>query len=234
MARADPRGRRQRRLVPETIQTSAMDCGPAALHSLLNGFGIKASYGRLREACQTDVDGTSIDALEEAARALGLDVAQLMLPADHVALASASAMPAIAVAVLPSGMPHFVVAWRRHGRLVQLMDPATGRRIGSRSTLADGLYIHEQPVPYAAWEAFAQAPTFQGALRERLTALGLRRRAADALIARAGAAGGREMAALDAQVRALAAARDGAPPRARRDARPRGRRSRRRARRARA
>ncbi len=46
-----------------------MDCGPAALHSLLVGFGIPVSYGRLREACQTDVDGTSINALESAADA---------------------------------------------------------------------------------------------------------------------------------------------------------------------
>jgi ATP-binding cassette subfamily B protein len=55
-------------LVPETIQTSAVDCGPAALKSLLEGFGIAASYGRLREACQTGLDGTSIDTIEVVAR----------------------------------------------------------------------------------------------------------------------------------------------------------------------
>ena len=198
-----------RRIVPETIQTSGMDCGPAALHSLLAGFGVPVSYGRLREACQTDVDGTSIDALESVARALGLDVAQLMLPADHVALACATAMPAIAVALLPSGMPHFVVAWRRHGRLVQVMDPATGRRIVGTRTLTGMLYIHEQAVPFAAWEAFAATPTFQDALRERLGALGLRRRAAAELVARAQAGGGRAMAALDARARALAAGSGG-------------------------
>ena len=59
-------------LVPEAVQASAMDCGPAALKSLLEGFGIHASYGRLREACQTDVDGTSIDTMEAVARQLGL------------------------------------------------------------------------------------------------------------------------------------------------------------------
>ena len=51
-------------LVPEVVQTSAMDCGPASLKALLEGFGGRASYGRLREACQTGVDGTSIDTLE--------------------------------------------------------------------------------------------------------------------------------------------------------------------------
>ena len=53
-------------LCPEVIQTSAMDCGPASLKAILDGFGLPASYGRLREACQTDVDGTSIDTIEEA------------------------------------------------------------------------------------------------------------------------------------------------------------------------
>jgi ATP-binding cassette subfamily B protein len=55
----------RRFFAPEAIQTSSMDCGPATLKSLLSGFGIKTSYGRLREACHTSVDGTSIDTLEE-------------------------------------------------------------------------------------------------------------------------------------------------------------------------
>ena len=56
-----------RELAPEVVQTSAMDCGPAALACLLAGFGVDAGYGRLREACQTDVDGMSIDTLERPA-----------------------------------------------------------------------------------------------------------------------------------------------------------------------
>ena len=75
---------RRRFLVPEVVQTSAMDCGPAALKALLNGFGINASYGRLREASQTDVDGTSIDTLEETAKQLGLDAEQVMTLPDHL------------------------------------------------------------------------------------------------------------------------------------------------------
>jgi len=41
-------------------------------------------YGRLREACQTDVDGTSIDTLEAIAVQLGLEAEQVMLPVDHL------------------------------------------------------------------------------------------------------------------------------------------------------
>ncbi|HEY7698408.1 MAG TPA: cysteine peptidase family C39 domain-containing protein, partial [Vicinamibacteria bacterium] len=57
----------RRFFVPEVVQSSGMDCGPAALKSYLEGHGISLSYGRLREACQTEVDGTSIEALEELA-----------------------------------------------------------------------------------------------------------------------------------------------------------------------
>ena len=66
-------------LVPEVIQTSGMDCGPASLKAMLEGFGIPVSYGRLREACQTDVDGTSISTMEEVATQLGLVAEEIML-----------------------------------------------------------------------------------------------------------------------------------------------------------
>src|SRR5215469_11738565 len=115
-------------LVPEVVQSSAMDCGPASLKALLEGFGVPASYGRLREACQTSVDGTSIDALEETAIALGLDASQIMAPADHVLLPEARMLPALAVVRLPSGATHFVVIWRRVGSLLEIMDPAVGRK----------------------------------------------------------------------------------------------------------
>src|SRR5438552_2113608 len=86
---------RRRFFAPEVVQTSAMDCGPATLKCLLEGYGIYASYGRLREACQTDVDGTSIDTMEELAGQLGLAAEQIMLPVDHLLLAESEALPAI-------------------------------------------------------------------------------------------------------------------------------------------
>ena len=83
-----------------------MDCGPACLKSLLAGFGINANYGRLREACQTDVDGTSIDTLEDMANQLGLVAEQIIVPVDHILLSEAQNMPAIAV-VLQQGAGRF-------------------------------------------------------------------------------------------------------------------------------
>src|SRR5262245_6182880 len=95
---------RRHLFVPEVIQTSAMDCGPASLKALFEGVGIPVSYGRLREACQTDVDGTSIDTLEEIAVQLGLDAEQVMVPVDHLLCAEAQSLPAIVVVQLPNGV----------------------------------------------------------------------------------------------------------------------------------
>src|SRR5215472_13443937 len=95
-------------LVPTVVQSSAMDCGPAALKCLLEGLGISASYGRLREACQTDVDGTSIDTLEDIANQLGLDAEQVIVPPDHVLVGESCALPALVVVRLPNGFTHFV------------------------------------------------------------------------------------------------------------------------------
>ncbi len=117
-----------------------MDCGPAALKCLLEGFGVGVSYGRLREACQTSVDGTSIDTLETLGASLGLDAEQVMMPVDHLLLPEADALPAIVVTRLPSGLVHFVVVWRVHGGFVQVMDPARGRRWVRRETFLRDVY----------------------------------------------------------------------------------------------
>ncbi len=151
-----------------------MDCGPASLKCLLEGFGIPASYGRLREACQTDVDGTSIDVIEEAARKLGLDAQQIMIPVDHVFLDEADALPAMIVTRAPDGATHFVVAWRRHGKFLQIMDPATGRRWVDCRRFAEDIYRHRFEVPAAAWREWAASEDFLAPLRRRLASLGLK------------------------------------------------------------
>jgi ATP-binding cassette subfamily B protein len=150
-----------------------MDCGPAALKALLEGHGIHASYGRLREACQTDVDGTSIDTMEDAARRLGLDAEQILLPAEHLFLPEAKALPAIVVVRLPAGQTHFEVVWSAHGPFVQVMDPAVGRRFLSRRRFLEELYEHVMPVPAAAWREWAASEEGRAALLRRIRALGL-------------------------------------------------------------
>ena len=193
---------RRRLIIPEVVQTSTMDCGPASLACLLQGFGISVSYGRLREACQTDVDGTSIDTLEDVAGQLGLDAAQMMLPVDHVLLPQAQVLPAIVLIRLPTGRLHFVVAWRCHGGVVQVMDPATGRRWPTKTQFLSTLHIHTTPVSTVAWCEWARSNTFLELLSYRMTHVGQcvqtsQRLVDDALTE----PGWRPIAALDATVR---------------------------------
>jgi ATP-binding cassette subfamily B protein len=192
---------RRRWLVPEVVQTSAMDCGPAVLKCLLEGFGIRVGYGRLREACQTDVDGTSIDVLQQVAGQLGLDAEQVMLPVDQLLLPEVEALPAILVVRLPNGVTHFVLVWRRHGPFVQVMDPGVGRRWMSGKRLLEEAYIHSQRLPAETWRAWAASDGLRRPLLRRLRHLGLGR-AATALFDEAAAdPGWRSLALLEAGAR---------------------------------
>jgi ABC-type bacteriocin/lantibiotic exporter with double-glycine peptidase domain len=150
-----------------------MDCGPASLKAMLEGWGIPVSYGRLREACQTDVDGTSIDTLEEIGGQLGLVTEQIMVPVDHVLLSSARTLPAIVVVMHPSGVTHFVIVWRKHEQFVQLMDPAIGRRWVSCGRFLDELYVHTLAVSADDWRDWAGSAEFLGPLHQRLAQLGI-------------------------------------------------------------
>jgi ATP-binding cassette subfamily B protein len=159
-------------LVPEVVQTSAMDCGPASLKCLLEGFHIPVSYGRLREACQTDIDGTSIDMIETVANQLGVVAEQVMLPIDHLFLPSNTVLPAMVVVKHADGAHHFVVIWRQFGNWLQVMDPAVGRRWLSCKRFAEEIYRHELVVQVEDWFAWAQTEEFQRPLRQRLQQLG--------------------------------------------------------------
>ncbi|MFM7581248.1 MAG: ATP-binding cassette domain-containing protein, partial [Caldilinea sp.] len=127
---------------------------------------------RLREACQTGVDGTSIDTLEDVARQLGLRVAQLLAPLDHLFLPEAALLPALVVTVLPTGAPHFVVVWRVQGPYVQIMDPAAGRRWLTRQKFMQSLYHHQPVVSALVWREWAGTDGFCNPLRARLRAVG--------------------------------------------------------------
>ena len=163
----------RRYFIPEVIQTSAMDCGPAALKALFGGFDRYLSYGRLREACQTDVDGTSIDTLEVIAQQLGLRAVQSMLPPDLLLLKSSSCLPAVVVVKLSDGGTHLVVLWRIHGPWLQVMDPAAGRLWLPRQRFLESLYIHEQPVPAGAFEQWCGSAVFTAGLEQRMRLLDL-------------------------------------------------------------
>jgi ABC-type bacteriocin/lantibiotic exporter with double-glycine peptidase domain len=197
---------RRRIFVPEVVQTSVMDCGPASLKCLAEGFGIPVSYGRLREACQTDVDGTSIDTMEEVAVQLGLEAEQIMAPADFLLLPEANLLPAIAVVLRASKVTHFVVAWRGYGGLLQVMDPAIGRQWQPKAQFVSSLYIHTLPVSAKGWRDWAESEKFTLPLRRKLDDLGISGATAKQFVESAlDAPGWRALARLEAGARSLGA-----------------------------
>lgn len=159
-----------------------MDCGPASLTALLRGFNIPADYGRLREACHTDVDGTSINTLEDIIVQVGLNGEQIVIPADHLLLPETRALPAIVVVRLPNGFTHFVLLWNRFGPFLQIMDPASGRRWMSREEFLAHLYEHRMTVPTDAWREYAGGEEFSGGLRRRMKDLGVSEKTTETLL----------------------------------------------------
>jgi ATP-binding cassette subfamily B protein len=197
MAIASPRF-----FVPEVVQSSGMDCGPAALKSFLEGHGISLSYGRLREACQTEVDGTAIETLEELASGLGVSVEQVLLPKDSVLLDEARALPSIAVLRLPNGSAHFGVVWSVLAGVAQVMDPAHGRRWLSRGKLLDELFEHVMTVPASDWRLWAGSEEGLALLLRRLRDRGVSAETSERLVGAALADESfRNLAALDAAIR---------------------------------
>jgi ABC-type bacteriocin/lantibiotic exporter with double-glycine peptidase domain len=158
-------------LAPEVLQTSGMDCGPAVLGSLLGSHGIRANYDRLREACRTAADGTSIDSLEDVCRSLGLDAYQEIVPGVDLVDVLQGRRPSIIVTVLPTGAPHFVVFWRSFFGWVQLMDPGGGRRWVRRERLLRELYIHDHVLDPSTFRQWFSNSAWHARLRRRLAAL---------------------------------------------------------------
>jgi ABC-type bacteriocin/lantibiotic exporter with double-glycine peptidase domain len=196
------RDSRRRFLVPEVLQTSLMDCGPAALKAVLEGFGIPADYDTLRERCQTDVDGTSIDALAALGREYGLRAARVLVARDSFLLPESNCLPAIVLTRSAGGLLHFDVVWRRVGPFVQVMDPCAGRRwVRSGVVLAR---MPDVPIPISMqrWRSWASTRNARAPLLARLARLGIGPATAGFWIDRAEEdATWRGLAALDAAVR---------------------------------
>ena len=198
----------RRRRVPEVVQTSSMDCGPAALAALLQGLGRHVSYGRLREACQTDVSGISIDRLEAIAVALGVEAEQAIVPVDCLLTPEADVLPAIVVVDDARGSTHFVVVWRCHGGRVETMDPARGRQWVPAARLLERMHVHEQRVDAEEWRAWSRSASAGEQLRARLRRLDVSRDVARALVERAShAPSWHAFADLDAAARMVGALR---------------------------
>ena len=183
-----------------------MDCGPASLKCLLEGFGISISYPRLQEACQTDIDGTSINVIEQIAVRLGLEAEQIMIPVDHLLLPAARALPALLVTRQPNNMLHFSscggVTGRSSRSWIRRRDDA-----GSALRISiDEIFVHGQRFRRVRGASGRHLPNSWTSLGERLARLGFRHQLRERLAADAASdPGWRGLATLDAATRMVTA-----------------------------
>lgn len=156
---------------PECLQLSSIDCGVAALSTLLAGYGSRVSYERLRELCQTGVDGTSIDSLEDISRHFGVEVIQHVVPSDLVLAVMHGRYPLIAIFTRGRGIPHFVTIWRSVGRYLQVMDPQGGRRWMHEQELESCLFGHTLELNAEDWSLWMNNNSYRESLFARARAL---------------------------------------------------------------
>ncbi|WOB11356.1 ATP-binding cassette domain-containing protein [Piscinibacter gummiphilus] len=194
---------RKRYIIPEVVQTSGNDCGPAVIKSLMEGYGVPVRYDRIREACATDVDGTSFDVLESLLERFGFDTDKALVPPEDLLLKGHEHLPAVVITRLPTGLAHFIVLWERFGDRILVMDPAHGRRwLHVREILAEVL-VHMMPLDAEHWRSWTTARTeFRDVMRDRLDRLGVVD--AKGLLAEADPdKPTRQIAALDASLRSV-------------------------------
>ena len=116
-----------RRRMPEVLQFEVTECGTCCLAMVLSYFGHWEPLDRLRQLCGASRDGVSAGSLVRAAKQLNMNVKGFGVKADELADLP---MPQI----LFWNFNHFIVLESVQGDVVQVVDPAIGRR---RLRLAD-------------------------------------------------------------------------------------------------
>lgn len=190
--------------IPE-VRDTGRGAATAALRAVFQAYGIPFDAAALEAECKVDdEEGASIDDLEDVAFKHGLEAVQVILPPEHVLLDEAKILPVIVIMTASDETERFVVAWRREGDRVLVMDPFEGKKWVSRADFEKGLYIHEMTMAANEWQEATAAPGFRDGLRARMAALGVERSQGQELIDKAAAdPGWRGVSALDAAIRLL-------------------------------
>ncbi|WP_063834420.1 peptidase domain-containing ABC transporter [Paraburkholderia ferrariae] len=119
-----------RRRVPVVLQSEAAECGLACLVMIAAYHGHQTDLRTLRAAYAVSLKGATLRQLMDVAKGLQLSARPLRLDIDEM---SHLQMPCI----LHWDLNHFVVLEAVKGDLVEICDPAFGRRIVTRKELND-------------------------------------------------------------------------------------------------
>ncbi|MEV4535215.1 peptidase domain-containing ABC transporter [Asanoa sp. NPDC049518] len=122
---------RRRVRVPVMLQTSATDCGAAAMAIVLSAHGRRTTVREARAALGVGRDGSNARQMAEYGRAQGLEVVAFSLDLDGLA---GLRLPA----VIHWHFQHYLVLERWNGRTAKVVDPSSGRRTIDRAELSRG------------------------------------------------------------------------------------------------
>jgi ATP-binding cassette subfamily B protein len=123
-----------RRKYPLVRQYDQLDCGPAALLSVLRFYRGDTTLVHARQLCRTDLQGTTMLDMVHAARAMGFEARGAR---GSFAELTREKMPCIAHVILPEGLSHYLVIYRIAGERLRVGDPGKGRYTLNRAAFEE-------------------------------------------------------------------------------------------------
>lgn len=107
-------------------QHDKSDCAAACVASICAYYGLRMPLMRIREACGTGPDGTTLQGIIDACGSLGLDAAGLRAKEKHIGDLTGAAKPVIMHLQKKNGWLHYVVLYGLDSSTATVMDPEDG------------------------------------------------------------------------------------------------------------
>ena len=108
-------------------QHDRSDCAAACVASVCAHYGLRLPMLKIREACGTGPDGTTLQGVIDGCGRLGLDAAGLRAREKHILDLKDAAKPVILHLQKKNGWLHFVVLYGMDTTRATIMDPEDGR-----------------------------------------------------------------------------------------------------------
>jgi ABC-type bacteriocin/lantibiotic exporter with double-glycine peptidase domain len=106
-------------------QHDIQDCGPACLATISKQYGLKLSVSKIREAAGTDLEGTSVYGIIQAAQKLKFSTKAVRVEKKEEIFDNLPT-PLIAHVIIDDALLHFVVVHKITKKYILVADPGRG------------------------------------------------------------------------------------------------------------